>query len=212
MTSVEFANLIGASVEQLRTCEDLLSWGARAGALTAEQETALRRRAAAEPNQADRVLQKARRFGAALYRLLRSAVEGEPDRAELEGFNQYAAEALGHGRVAYAHGAFRLGFDAAGRLEGVLAVIAWDAVELLRGSDLDRLRVCASPGCGKLFVDRSKNASRRWCDMSRCGNTEKARRFLARRKGQLPTPRPQRARTPPTPLRVPGVTDPIEED
>ena len=52
---------------------------------------------------------------------------------------------------------------------------AWSAAELLAGDDRQRLKCCDA--CGRLFIDRSRNRSRRWCDMQRCGNREKARRF-----------------------------------
>lgn len=41
----------------------------------------------------------------------------------------------------------------------------------------DTLKLCGNDGCGWLFVDRSKNSSRVWCDMSSCGNRMKVRRF-----------------------------------
>lgn len=41
------------------------------------------------------------------------------------------------------------------------------------------LRECGNPECRWLFVDSSKNHTRRWCDMKICGNRMKARRFKA---------------------------------
>jgi predicted RNA-binding Zn ribbon-like protein len=46
---------------------------------------------------------------------------------------------------------------------------------------LSRVRVCASETYGWLFIDTSKNRTRRWCSMSDCGNRAKVRRFRARR-------------------------------
>ena len=43
-----------------------------------------------------------------------------------------------------------------------------------------RLRVCANPACRFVFVDRSRNAARRWCEMAVCGNRVKGRRFRHR--------------------------------
>jgi hypothetical protein len=42
------------------------------------------------------------------------------------------------------------------------------------------VRVCSNPLCRWLFVDRSRNGSRRWCDMSICGNRAKLRRYRRR--------------------------------
>ncbi|MFS0885996.1 CGNR zinc finger domain-containing protein [Aeromicrobium sp. 179-A 4D2 NHS] len=44
---------------------------------------------------------------------------------------------------------------------------------------LGRVKRCGR--CPWLFVDRSKNASRRWCDMNDCGRAEKIERYVARR-------------------------------
>jgi predicted RNA-binding Zn ribbon-like protein len=64
----------------------------------------------------------------------------------------------------------------------ILARIAADAIELLTGDELARLRVCAAPDCGVRFVDRSPSRNRQWCSMRRCGNRSKVRRHYARRQ------------------------------
>lgn len=58
---------------------------------------------------------------------------------------------------------------------------ALSAVALLEPDRWRRIRICDS--CGWLFLDRSRNGSRRWCDMTVCGNRHKARRFYERTKG-----------------------------
>lgn len=55
---------------------------------------------------------------------------------------------------------------------------ALSALRLAADPPLERLRICGH--CGWLFIDRSKNRSRMWCDMAVCGNREKARRHYAR--------------------------------
>ncbi len=47
-------------------------------------------------------------------------------------------------------------------------------------NDRERLHFCGNARCGWLFVDRSANARRRWCDPKACGNRMKVRRFRAR--------------------------------
>ena len=56
--------------------------------------------------------------------------------------------------------------------------VAWSAALLLTGPDLARLKCC--DGCGRLFVDASRNRSRRWCDMQGCGNRAKVARHRQR--------------------------------
>ena len=66
--------------------------------------------------------------------------------------------------------------------------LASSAVELLRTIDIEQLRTCpvAEGGCGWLFLDRSRNGSRRWCSMADCGTQAKIRRLTERRRGSLP--------------------------
>lgn len=62
--------------------------------------------------------------------------------------------------------------------------VAEAALDVLRTADLPRVRRCPirDGGCGWLFLDQSRNGSRRWCRMADCGNTAKARRLTERRR------------------------------
>lgn len=60
--------------------------------------------------------------------------------------------------------------------------IARDAAELLASDRLQFVRACASKTCEWIFLDESKNHRRRWCDMTKCGNRAKAKRFYVRQK------------------------------
>jgi predicted RNA-binding Zn ribbon-like protein len=60
---------------------------------------------------------------------------------------------------------------------GVVRLAVW---RLFEDEDLGRLRRCADVGCGWLFLDRSKNGSRRWCSSADCGNRARGRRHYAR--------------------------------
>ena len=60
------------------------------------------------------------------------------------------------------------------------AALAVSALSLLAAETWKKVRIC--PNCNWLFLDRSRNASRLWCDMSVCGNRNKARRHYARHR------------------------------
>ncbi|WP_432286941.1 CGNR zinc finger domain-containing protein [Aminobacter sp. BA135] len=60
------------------------------------------------------------------------------------------------------------------------AALAVSALSLLSAATMSRLRIC--PNCNWLFLDRSRNGSRLWCDMAVCGNRQKAKRHYSRRK------------------------------
>jgi predicted RNA-binding Zn ribbon-like protein len=59
----------------------------------------------------------------------------------------------------------------------IIGPIAWAALDLLRGGELGRLKQCPPDDCRWLFIDRTKNGSRRWCDMGTCGNRAKKRKL-----------------------------------
>lgn len=65
-------------------------------------------------------------------------------------------------------------------VQHALAQIALDAAVLMGTDQRHRLRVCASDTCSARFYDASRAATRRWCSMTGCGNTAKARRHRAR--------------------------------
>ncbi|TPI77283.1 ABATE domain-containing protein [Mesorhizobium sp. B2-8-9] len=92
----------------------------------------------------------------------------EPPAAALDTIRRYAAEALR--TAALAGSPVSLHFRGANRITGA---IAWSALDLLRGDELSRLKQCPPHDCRWLFIDRTKNGSRRWCEMNSCGNRAK---------------------------------------
>jgi predicted RNA-binding Zn ribbon-like protein len=67
-------------------------------------------------------------------------------------------------------------------LDSMLWPVTRAASELLTSDDLAYVRRCASESCGWLFLDKTKNHRRRWCEMKTCGNRDKARRYYQRQK------------------------------
>ncbi|MBX3598034.1 MAG: CGNR zinc finger domain-containing protein [Rhizobiaceae bacterium] len=102
-------------------------------------------------------------------RLFRHSVEcGQLEPARLSVLLNVCSEAVSRAGPLSLNGASQRG---AVPLE---SAVAMSALGLLRPERLARLRICAN--CRWLFLDRSKNASRIWCDMSVCGNRRKAAR------------------------------------
>jgi len=64
----------------------------------------------------------------------------------------------------------------------VLWALSLSAADLMLSDAIESVRACDNPECRWLFLDTSKNHTRRWCDMKICGNRMKARRFKAQRK------------------------------
>ena len=67
-----------------------------------------------------------------------------------------------------------------GDCDHALARIATEAIELLGGPDRDRIKQCGRDTCTRLYLDTSRAGSRRWCDMTLCGNRAKSASFRAR--------------------------------
>jgi predicted RNA-binding Zn ribbon-like protein len=163
---------------------DLVAWSEHAGALSAPQAQALLREAQRRPADAAATHRGALALREALYRLFSTLAQGrdaaEGDLAEL---HDALTRALPQLRLARLGG--RLAWTWAENpraLDRMLWPIAWSAATLLTSDELDRVRQCAGEGCGWLFVDQSRNHSRRWCAMEDCGNRAKARRHYARRR------------------------------
>jgi len=57
------------------------------------------------------------------------------------------------------------------------------AADALVQHELPRVRRCAARNCQRVFQDTTKNAARRWCDMTTCGNRAKAERFRSKLAG-----------------------------
>jgi predicted RNA-binding Zn ribbon-like protein len=74
----------------------------------------------------------------------------------------------------------RTGPAAGGGSIDLAAAVALSALALLEPAKRRRIRICAN--CSWLFLDKSKNGSRLWCDMSVCGNRRKAKRHYERKR------------------------------
>jgi predicted RNA-binding Zn ribbon-like protein len=111
----------------------------------------------------------------AIYRLaLASAIGGRPSQDDVDVIN--AAAAAAPVTVVLT----QTGVRREGTADAIVATLTRAAVELLGGPDAARIRECADPPCTRLFVDTSRAGSRRWCEMSGCGNRTKAAGFRAR--------------------------------
>lgn len=167
----------------LGTYEDLVAWGEQSGALAPAESARLRRAARSNPAAARRTLGQVRRLREAMFSIFSSVVAGTPPpSADVGILNKALAGALGRLRVDYLSEGFAWAWSEDDRLDRVIWPAVRAAGELLVAGDLTRLRVCASDECDWLFMDTSRNRSRRWCDMSVCGNRSKVRGFYHRQK------------------------------
>jgi predicted RNA-binding Zn ribbon-like protein len=173
--------------ERLRSYADLVRWAQHAGLANPAESRSLHRQAAARPREAGRVFLRALHLRDALREVFAAhAVGAEPDRAAMDRLNRFIGQALGRLRLGRAEGRWAWEWAPRKDLERPLWRTAWSAAQLLTSAELAALRQCANDQCGWVFLDRSRNHTRRWCDMRVCGNNEKARRFYRRRAGREP--------------------------
>lgn len=171
-----------APVDHLRSYADVLAWAGQARAAPADVVRALRRRAAADPAAARRALAATVALREILFRLFGAVAHQRRPRAEdLAALNAAIPEAFARSRLTRTRGGYTLRAEARGdNLASPLAPVVTSAIDLLTSSDADRVRSCAADACEWLFMDTTKNRTRRWCDMKVCGNREKVRRFRER--------------------------------
>jgi predicted RNA-binding Zn ribbon-like protein len=162
--------------------DDLLAWSVQAGLLDDSAVERLRRTAAARPEETAATVDDARRLGMAIVGVFRRVASGgTPLDADVESLNRSLREALGRLRLRRGEACCTWTWSADDDdLDRMLWPVARSAAELLTSDRLDRVRECASPTCAWLFLDGSRNRSRKWCDMASCGNRAKARRFYRR--------------------------------
>lgn len=170
--------------DQLRRYGDLVAWAQRTGSLSEAGADRLRGAAALRPDAAARALEEARALREAVYRALAARAAGQPPApSDLESLNRALERAMARLRVCPSETCCGWSWEfTAEDLDRPLWPAVRSAAELLTAGATVRVHECEAPDCTWLFVDRSRGGRRRWCDMSSCGNREKARRHYRRRK------------------------------
>lgn len=169
----------------------LLRWARRVSLVDEAEVSAVTDSWERDPSSAHAALAAVRDAREALHVALLATIDAVPSdtgtvAAALERLHSRWAAAVGRSRLVLEPErttAARLGV---GVMPGFLVPdrAADAAVDVLRMADLARLRRCppAAGGCGWVFLDHSRNGSRRWCRMADCGTTAKARRLTERRR------------------------------
>jgi predicted RNA-binding Zn ribbon-like protein len=180
----------GGPVELLVDYADLLTFTEQTNLLDTRQVRRLAN--SVNPGAAARTLRSARELREALAAGFYGSADGHPPLpAEIRTLERHFHSASGHLELRWAqplenaNGRSGLGWDW-GRFETNADLPVWilsqRASQLMMSEAMDRIRACGVETCRWLFLDTSKNHTRRWCNMRVCGNRMKARRFQARRE------------------------------
>jgi predicted RNA-binding Zn ribbon-like protein len=187
--ALDFANTVGGTHvspthDHLRSYGDIARFAVLAGGLPSSAAKGLAERAERDPTRAEAVYELGIALRESVWAVFSALASGESPRdADLDLIADAAAAGRARSRLVYdRHGVgWSLRADAE-ELERPLWDIAESAADLLTSGEHDRVKQCASTTCEWVFLDRSRNRSRRWCDMSDCGNRAKARRFHAKKQ------------------------------
>lgn len=190
---LDFVNTVGGRTgnrkytilrEKVEDYSALVEWSRLAGVLNLREAHRLGVQAAAHRREAGAMLARAIALREALYRIFKCSLEGRrPPPRDLETLAGEVRAAQARRRIVRSEAAFEWRWERSeDALDRVLWAVSLSAAEMLTSGDLARVRQCTGKDCGWLFLDTSRNRSRRWCDMQDCGNRDKVRRFRQRQQ------------------------------
>jgi predicted RNA-binding Zn ribbon-like protein len=191
--SLEFVNTMSGlrevrPEERITAYADLAWWAQQVGLIDRRRMQELIAEAGAHPRKAEEAREEALAAREALHDVIVAALgQREAPAAQLAIVNRWVAAAMQRRRLRPAKsGGFEAAFDDDGDLLAFLRPVAADAVNVLeRELPLGLVRRCDESEhgrCGWLFVDETRNHSRRYCSMNDCGNRAKQRRHWRRKK------------------------------
>ena len=184
VNTVDWRNSKKRKKEMLNNFSDMISWGRQVGILEDKTAQTILKKALQQPDKTKQVYKQAIELREVLYRIFSSiATTGQAPSHDLSIFNKYLADSMGKSCCLIpSQDGFVWSFcSRTDFMDFVLYPIIKSAADFLVSSDLKRLKQCADDFCGWLFVDKSRNYSRRWCSMKDCGNRAKAHRHYQRK-------------------------------
>ncbi len=170
--------------EEFHGLGNVLDWHVTKTAVPADAITALKQWWHERPRQAAGAFAGALALRETLYRIFSDTADGgAPAAADLAALNEALARtpARTHLQPTPAGYAWQVA-KLRPAVTDLLAPVLWSAADLLTNPRLGRVRRCANHKCLYLFVDDSRNGTRRWCTMSMCGNRAKAHRHYLKSK------------------------------
>jgi predicted RNA-binding Zn ribbon-like protein len=190
---LDFVNTLNGSreieetEEKLTSYAALVSWSRQAGELSEREARQLLKEAERRPKEAAKVVERAIALREAIYGIITTSANGaSPSKADLKVLNAALSEAMARSEIKRTTNGFSWGWTSDEvTLDRMLWPVARSAAELLTSEEMNRARVCEAGDCTWLFMDLSKNHSRRWCDMKYCGNRAKSRRHYERKRATI---------------------------
>jgi predicted RNA-binding Zn ribbon-like protein len=144
----------------------------------------LQQRAKKHPNEAKKAMNKAIGLREAMYSIFSDRVgESAVHKDDLFIFNTFLSKAMSHSQIIQTEKGLVWNTNGdKNSLDWILNPVIRSAAELLVSIEIGKVKICGDNECSWIFLDSSRNQSRRWCDMKDCGNRAKARRFYQKQK------------------------------
>ena len=163
---------------------DLVSWSRHAGILTGNEARDLLQKADMHPEDAKAVLDRAIILRETFYRVFSAiSTHHSSSASDITILNMELSKAMAQMQLMPTadRSSWTFGFKD-NALDRMLWPVVRSAADLLTSNKLSKINKCSEKDCGWLFLDMSRNRSRRWCDMKDCGNRAKARRHYQRER------------------------------
>ena len=183
-TNTKSGRIDGAGHEHVQTYADVVEFTRQAGLLKPAEARRLIADAQRHPERATQIHRRAIALREATFRAFERIIQGkDPARDDVELISAEAADALGHLEMVKTSEGLALDWPSSDDVARPLWPIARAVSAVLTSPD-DRslLRECSDDTCAWLFIDRTKNHSRRWCDVNTCGSRNRVREFRKRQK------------------------------
>jgi len=180
--SLDFVNTVHDRHEEplrdlLQNYLDLVTWVYFADAISDSQKERLLQTGKENQEKANQIYKEALQLREAFYDFVVNMINHkEVSPANMQLIKQWIYKTFSNIELIQSDDRFTLDWNAENiGLESILWPIVRSFTDLVTTVDRNRIKQCGN--CGYLFVDNSKNKSRRWCSMEICGNRVKARRF-----------------------------------
>ncbi|MEE8336058.1 MAG: CGNR zinc finger domain-containing protein [Candidatus Neomarinimicrobiota bacterium] len=172
-------------VESIHNYEDLVQWFLKVGIISDKEKENILKKSVISTINSSVIYTQAINLRENIYGIF-SAIAGgtEPFADDLDKLNILLPDIMNHLQIKYTSNSYSWAWS---NLEESPDQILWplarSAASLLTSPDRKRVGECADDrGCGWLFLDTSKNKSRRWCDMRNCGNRNKVRKYYQKKR------------------------------
>jgi predicted RNA-binding Zn ribbon-like protein len=173
----------GKSNDRLPRPVDLVRWATESGIVTSDEARKLRAYCIRNGSRSRAELADTLQLRSLIHHLLSNLVEGQqPSDASIATLNQRLKKLRSRQKIEWRNGELRWSPVGSRGTTTIMDRLALSAAELITSAELWRLRTCANPECGWLFLDTTRNGLRKWCSMAECGGRAKSKRYYESQK------------------------------